>query len=91
MIIGNFFQRPASVLDYRIDWTDWLAGDTISSGEFSVSPSSPSVIASQSTSSTVGTVWVSNGTSGTAYTLTHRVSTTGGRTDERSFTVSIVP
>ena len=90
MSIGNFFQDPSAVLDYRVDWTDWLDGDTITSGTFSASPTLPVVILQQSTGTAIGTVWISNGVSGVTYTINHHIETTGGRTDERTFSIAIV-
>lgn len=90
MSIGNFFQDPAAILDYRVDWTDWLDGDVITSGTFSATPTAPVVIASQSTGTAIGTVWISNGIVGTTYEINHHISTLGGRTDERTFSIAIV-
>lgn len=38
-LIGTFTQQPAELLDYDINYTDWLAyGDTLASAAATVSP-----------------------------------------------------
>ena len=88
--IGNYTQDPNSTLDYRVDWTSWLDGDTIYTGAFSATPALPNVIQSSTTSSTVGTVWLSGLILGVTYVINHQIITTLGRTDERSFIVTAV-
>ena len=80
---------PAEVLDYGLDWSDQLAlpepDDTISSATWIVPAGL--VAGAQSVVGRVATIWLSGGTagaSGTDYTLTCRIVTTGGRTLERS-------
>lgn len=90
MSIGNYFQDPSAILDYRLDWTDWLDGDTITSGTFSASPTLPAIIIQQATGTAIGTVWIANGISGVTYEINHHIETLGGRTDERTFSIAIV-
>lgn len=85
----TFTKDPDATLDYTVDWSDWLdTGETISSSSFSV----PSGItkASESNTTTSATVWLSGGTKWTTYTVTNEVTTTAGRTDQRSFDVRVV-
>ena len=81
-----FTKDPAGVLDYTFDWADWLAvGDTIQTSTWSV----PTGI-TQVTTALAGakaSIWLSGGTAGTTYRVTNHIVTTGGRTDERSFTI----
>ena len=78
---------PDEVLDYELDWTDRLAGDTISTSSWTV----PTGItkASDTKTTTVTTVWLSGGTIGTKYELTNRIVTAGGRTMDQSVDISI--
>jgi hypothetical protein len=39
--------------------------------------------------SRIATIWLKGGTLGTEYTVTNKIVTTAGRTDERSFTITI--
>lgn len=82
-----FIKDPSAVLDYTIDWTDWLEADTISSSVWTV----PTGLTkdSEATTTKKATVWLSGGTQGRFYTVTNRVVTAGGRTDERSIVLVV--
>ena len=86
----NFTKDPEAVLDYSIDWTDWLDGDAIATSTW-IAPTetgSPTVVASSNTSK-IATVWLSGGTVGANYTVTNRITTAGGRTEDRSITIRV--
>lgn len=83
---------PAARLPFTVDWTAWLAneGDTAASATWIVptglvQESSPA----PSLADGKATVWLSGGTAGTEYLVTCRLTTTGGRLDDRSFRVSV--
>lgn len=81
---------PQAVLDYTIDWGSrgWLqGGDTIASSAWVV----PSGITQDSAThaATTATVWLSGGTVGADYTITNRITTVGGRTDDRSLIIQV--
>lgn len=77
---------PSAVLDYSVDWSAWLAsGETISASTWVVS--SGLTLASQSNTTTVATAWISGGTAPTDYRITNRITTSAGRTDDRSITI----
>jgi hypothetical protein len=79
---------PQAVLDFKVDWSDWLAvGETISTSTFSVS--SGITKDSESNTTTVGTVWLSGGTAGTTYTATNHIVTNQSRTDERTIEIRV--
>lgn len=83
----TFVKDPDAVLDYTWDWSAWLAsGETITSADVTV----PTGIVKNSDSHTTTTVtaWLSGGTDGTGYRVTCRVTTSQGRTDDRSITIS---
>ena len=77
---------PDDVLDYSIDWTARLAGDTISSSIWIV----PAGITKDSDSNTdsISTIWLSAGTVGQRYNITNRITTVAGRTIDN--TVSLI-
>lgn len=79
---------PSSILDYGVDWTDWLDGDTISTSSWSVSPSGLTAI-SNTRNGGVTTVWLSGGTVGQTYQVTNTIVTAAGRTDQRTLLVAI--
>jgi len=78
---------PDAVKDYRVDLTEWLADDTVSSVSWTV----PSGITkdSDTNTTTTATIWLSGGTAGTEYDLVCRVVTTGGRTEDFTITVPV--
>jgi hypothetical protein len=83
----TFVKDPNAVLDYAVDWSRWLAGDEIATSDWTV-PSGLTKL-SHSKTTTKATVWLSGGTAGQSYTVTNRITTTGGRTEERSFTIRV--
>ncbi len=79
---------PDELLDYEIDWSARLVdGDTISAATWEV----PTGITEETTShaDTTATIWLSGGTLGTRYTLTSRVTTTGGRIMDQSVRIKV--
>jgi hypothetical protein len=84
---SQFYKDPAAILDYVVDWTAWLGTDTISQSTWTVQSGITQVTATNTTK--LATIWVSGGAAGTTYTLTNRITTVGGRTDERSITITV--
>lgn len=84
-----FVKDPDSLLDYRFAWTEWLEeiSDTIDSVAWVV----PTGVTNEadSATTTTATVWVSGGTLNQSYTVTCRITTVGGRTDDRSLILKI--
>ena len=82
---------PDAVLDYSIDWSAWLDGDTISTSSWAIDEGDASlVIDSDTKSTTATTVWLSGGTLGYEYLVRNRIVTNGGRTDDRSIAIKVV-
>lgn len=82
-------KAPNAVLDYLMQWTDWLAaGETISGNV--VTTDTGIVAAPVTATSTTVTVWLSGGTTKVTYLVTIRITTSAGRTDERSFRVNVI-
>ena len=84
---------PAKVhndtLDYGVDWTAWLAGDTISVSAWTVTTGLTVGVQAVNAAGTITTIWISGGTAGTAYTLANKVTTVGGRIKEQSFKIEV--
>lgn len=83
----TFTKDPNAVLDYRVDWSTWLDGDTIATSTWII----PAGITknSDTNSTTATTIWLSGGTVGIRYELTNRITTAGGRTEDRTIKVSV--
>lgn len=82
-----YVQDPNAVLDYNIDWSAWLNGDTISTSTWTTHPDLTTSNASMTT--TVATVFLTGGTNGKTYKVRNRITTTNGRTDDETFDVII--
>ena len=93
--LGAFIDKdPDATLDYSMDWSDWLAqGDALATQEWRVSTiagdASPMSVTSSSLNGVTATTTaiVTGGTAGNTYTLTCKVTTDGGLTDERYFRI----
>lgn len=84
---------PAAVLDYSVDWTDWLvAGDSLASSSWAVEPVETGgvVVDSDSHAGPIATAWVSGGLAGREYRLTNNIVTADERTDERSIVLNVM-
>lgn len=81
-----WLKDPDETVDYELNWAPELRdADTIASSTWII----PTGIAKDSDThgdSTV-TIWLSDGTMGTAYDLINRITTAGGRTEDQSVTV----
>ena len=84
---SQFYKDPNAVLDYAVDWSAWLISDTISSSSWTTPTGITQVTTSNTT--TRATIWVSGGTVGESYTLVNRIVTAGGRTEDRSITITV--
>lgn len=84
---NRFDKDPNAVLDYMVDWTEWLDGDTIATSTWTV----PAGITkdSDTDTDTTTTVWLSSGSLGNRYQLVNRITTAGGRTDDRSIFIDV--
>ena len=80
-----FMKDPNSTLDFAIDWSAWLGTDTIATATWTVPTGITKVTDSAST--TVATIWLSGGTAGAQYDLLCRITTAGGRTDDRTISI----
>jgi len=85
MAIASFNKDPEAMLDYHINWSDWLDGDTIIASEW-VTESGISIVADKF-SDTVAVVWLSGGESRSRYEVTNRITTSGSRIDERTIRI----
>lgn len=79
---------PSDVLDYRIDWTAILQGDTIEGSSWTVPVPSGLVIDSQDFTDSRVVVWLSGGSVGN-HRITNTITTASGRTLQRSVTLPV--
>jgi len=95
--LQNPLKDPSAVLDYVFDWTEWLAtGETIAvdseTGEKLITITADTGITVDSSTEDTGkvTVWLSGGTAGINYKVACLITTTEGRTDERTIWIKVV-
>lgn len=82
-------KAPKAVLDYPFDWSAWLSSidDTIIDHLIIVDDGI--VCTSSVLSGNIVVAWISGGTEGTIYRVTCRITTAGGRVDERSIFIKV--
>lgn len=87
MAIATFQKDPSAKLDYEIDWSDWLNGDTLASSSWT----GPAGITHVTDSNTaiLATIRLSGGTHGVDYEWLNHVITSSGQEDERSIIVQV--
>jgi hypothetical protein len=85
-----YLKDPDAMLDYTMDWGGGYlqSGETISSSIWTIFPGDMTQSAAGNTASDC-TVTVQGGISGHIYQLTNRITTSQGRTDERSISVRV--
>lgn len=80
---------PDATLDYQVDWSAWLGTDTISVSSWIAASGITTGSPASSHTTTTATVWASGGTAGEVYTLTNRIVTAGGRTNDQSIVIQV--
>jgi len=87
--MAYFVKDPDEILDYQIDWTTLLeTGETLSTSTWTPDGGLTKVSESH-TAAGVSTVFVSGGTNGTTYKVKCEVTTSAGRTYNRTIFVEI--
>lgn len=87
---SSWFKDPDAVLDFRFDWSEWLANegnDIITTSD--ITADAGITITDQSQTTTSATVWLSGGTAGQRYRVTNRITTAAGRIDDRTHVVTV--
>ena len=97
LTLQNPLKDPSAVLDYVFDWNEWLAtGETIAvdseTGEKLITITADTGITVDSWTESDGkvTVWLSGGTAGINYKVACKITTSAGRTDERTLWIRVV-
>jgi len=81
---------PGEKLDYAVDWTTRLAGDTIATSNWTVPTGITQTTPAPSFTNTLTTIWLLGGTIGQTYELTNTITTAAGRTMVQSIDETIV-
>lgn len=83
----NAIKDPDAALDFRMNWAEWLASDTILTSTWIADPGV--TVTAHSKTDTVATAWLSGGQHGRRYHITNRITTAAGRTDDRTIVLSV--
>lgn len=87
MSLKTLVKDPSAVLDFVVNWIKWLEGDTIATA--TVVAEDGLVVDSDEHTATAHIIWLSGGTAGEFYEVVSTITTVGGRTDQRTFTVKV--
>lgn len=97
--VGHFIEKdPYAVLDYTLDWTNWLpSGYNLSSitvtAETISGDASPLVIDSSTNTTKLATAFISGGTVGNVYNVEYKIVAShhhGNIQDSRNFRIKVV-
>lgn len=81
---------PDEILDYSLNWSGRLNGDTIATSSWTIADTSL-IRASATFSNTSATIWLSGGTvNSTPVAVTSQITTAGGRTMNQTVYIKIV-
>ena len=88
MTMQNPLKDPSAVLDYVFDWTEWLAAaETIT--DYTITADTGITVDSSTEDAGKVTVWLSGGTAGINYKVACLITTSAGRTDERTIWIKV--
>lgn len=85
---ASWDKDPDAVLDYGLDWSDWLANSETITGS-TWTPSAGITVESNSSTGSATTVWLSGGVAGLPYTVVNHITTNQGRQDDRTITIRV--
>lgn len=89
MILGNFTKQPVDVLDYDVDYSEWLSdNDNVQSAEISVTPTGLTVDSHFVNDPRVK-INLSGGTDGVTYKVTVTATTIDGRIKQDEFKIKV--
>ena len=86
-----YLKDPEARVDYAIDWSGYLDGQTIAESQWTATPDEAGGIAIEQSSFDLNrsAVRLSGGTAGRLYRVTNRVTFSDGSVDERSIALRV--
>lgn len=87
MFYTLLYKDPEENLNYDLDWTFWLEGDTIVSSSWDIPPELQLV--DQTFTTTTSSAYIAGGTLGENYRISCTVNTQFGRTTKRTSVVRV--
>lgn len=91
MAARTIVKDPSAKLDYGRNWTRWLAKveDELDESEWIITPPDEVEVSDPANNETITKVTLAGGVDGKSYKVTNQVTTVGGRTDRRTFTLEV--
>jgi hypothetical protein len=82
---NTFIKDPDSVLDYTVNWEDWLDSDTLSASSWTT----PAGLTKDSDAfgDSAATVWLSSGSVGERYSIVNHITTDAGRQEDQTLVI----
>lgn len=77
---------PDAVIDYKVDWEKWLQGDTIATSAWLIVNATE---ASSANTTLTATVFIQAAKPGKVVTMRNRITTAGGRTEDRTLRAKV--
>jgi len=93
---GTYIDKdPYAVLDYSLDWTNWMpSGEVISTitvtAQTISGDAAPLTIDSSTNTDYVVTAVISGGTAGNVYNVEYKIVTDNAKQDSRNFRIKVV-
>ena len=84
----RFDKDPNAVLSYTMKWSKWLGSDTIATSTWVLEDGITND--TDANTATTATITLSGGTAGRNYTVTNRITTAAGLTEDRSWIFRVV-
>ena len=89
MANNQYLKDPSAILDWAFDWTDWLAAaETIT--DHTITADTGITVDSSTELDGKIIVWLSGGTAGQNYKVACKITTSAGRTDERTIWIKVM-
>lgn len=89
MAISPMFNKdPTAILDFGVDWSQWMGADAIASATWLI-PTAGIFTGAMVTTVTSCSVFLTGGSVGSAYHVVNHIWTVSGRQDERTLQIYV--
>lgn len=94
--VGVYIEKdPYAVLDYSLDWTDWMPSNEVISAisitaESIDGDSNPLVVDSTTNTDYIATAYISGGTVGNIYNIEYKITTDLNKKDSRNIRIKVI-
>lgn len=85
-----YIRDPDSNLDFGVDWSRWLGNGETITAQTVVSDDASLIVSNVTQAAGVVEFWLTGGTVGSAARCTCHITTSGGRSDDRTLTIKTV-